>query len=371
MKKLISIVLLVSGAAFAAPNASTYYSQITFSGYTRGETLTNFPVLATFTNSNPSGFLYSQVSSPNGWDLRFSSDAAGSSLLNYEIEQWDTTKTSFVWVQVPILTNNATVYAWWGGSDTTRQTYTTNGATWDANYRAVWHLPNGATLTAKDSTTNVADGTINGAGATNGVIGGCASFSTGPKDITSSSSALNFAGPVTVAAWVYPTINNAYQAVMGRSSGYNARPYALFMSASGSGYMFFSCNNGAFNGDISLTKPWAINQWNHIEATANGTSIQIYVNGQLSGSVANPNMANLNSSATAFIGYDTGTSGYQLQGRMDEPRISSIARSTNWIWAEYMNMASNATAFQTYGAATSIGATPSKTNPYLQFFINQ
>ncbi len=38
-------------------------------------------------------------------------------------------------------------------------------------------------------------------------------------------------------------------------------------------------------------------------------------------------------------------------GSMDEFRVAKVARSGNWLWAEYMNVASNG-VFNTYEMAT-------------------
>ena len=43
-----------------------------------------------------------------------------------------------------------------------------------------------------------------------------------------------------------------------------------------------------------------------------------------------------------------------LNARMDEVRISNVARSTNWLWATYLNIASN-NAFNSHGPVTAIG----------------
>ena len=43
---------------------------------------------------------------------------------------------------------------------------------WDSNYKGVWHLANGASLTGSDATSNAANGIINGATATIGQIDG-------------------------------------------------------------------------------------------------------------------------------------------------------------------------------------------------------
>lgn len=70
--------------------------KITFSGYNRLETLTNFPALIAFRHDVAnSGFMYNQFASLSGWDLRFR-DSTETQVLNYEIEKWDTNGTSYV-----------------------------------------------------------------------------------------------------------------------------------------------------------------------------------------------------------------------------------------------------------------------------------
>ena len=63
--------------------------KITFAGYNKSETLTNFPALVVL-GTNITGFLYNDFDSPSdGADLRFA-DSTESVPLNYEIERWDT-----------------------------------------------------------------------------------------------------------------------------------------------------------------------------------------------------------------------------------------------------------------------------------------
>ncbi len=86
--------------------------QITFSGYEGATTLTNFPALVVFKKDMPD-FRYSQFTSQNGWDLRFT-DATGMQVLSYDIEQWNTNGDSYVWVRVPALAGrNTSIWAYW------------------------------------------------------------------------------------------------------------------------------------------------------------------------------------------------------------------------------------------------------------------
>ncbi|HET9220485.1 MAG TPA: hypothetical protein VFR18_26135 [Terriglobia bacterium] len=58
-------------------------------------------------------------------------------------------------------------------------------AAWESNFKVVYHFGDGVTLSASDSTANSADGSITGATATTGKIGGGASFAGGSDTINS------------------------------------------------------------------------------------------------------------------------------------------------------------------------------------------
>ena len=88
-----------------------------FTGYQPDVAVTGFPLLVIL-DTGISNFSYSQFSSPIGGDLRFA-DSTETIELPYEIEEWDTGGTSYVWVRVPVLTSNATIQAYWGNADET------------------------------------------------------------------------------------------------------------------------------------------------------------------------------------------------------------------------------------------------------------
>ena len=95
-----------------AMNAWGHGARIAFPGYTGSETLTNFPMLVRLDAGNVPGFSYAQMAFANGADLRFT-DAAGAEL-SYEIESWNPSGTSLVWVKVPSLAKGGSIIAYWG-----------------------------------------------------------------------------------------------------------------------------------------------------------------------------------------------------------------------------------------------------------------
>src|SRR5206468_3593643 len=96
------------------------------------------------------------VTNASGYDIVFTTNTSGSTILNHEIETYNgTTGAVNMWVQIPTLshTTDTVFYVCYGNSAvTTSQEHAT--AVWDSNYKGVWHLPNGTTLTANDSTSN-------------------------------------------------------------------------------------------------------------------------------------------------------------------------------------------------------------------------
>ena len=76
----------------------------------------------------------------SGWPEGLAAAYLGK-ILNYEIESFETNGISYIWVQIPELTNNLSIWAIWGNVFATNQeSYTTNGAVWSEGYEAVYHF---------------------------------------------------------------------------------------------------------------------------------------------------------------------------------------------------------------------------------------
>jgi autotransporter-associated beta strand protein len=95
--------------------------KITFSGYNKTDTLTNFPALVVL-STNITNFSYIEFGSTNGWDLTFQ-NSNETVLLNYEIEKWDPSTISSptdipgcqLWLRADqgVLTNTSGVVTNW------------------------------------------------------------------------------------------------------------------------------------------------------------------------------------------------------------------------------------------------------------------
>ena len=161
----------------AWPNGYGYQATFTVAAGQVPSAQTNFPALisgtfadfATTANGGRISNTCTQTVGNNATsvpcDLIFTSDAAGTVLLNWEFETYAaTTGAVNIWVNAPNLNTGTVIHAWYGQpSVTTLQT--TPSATWGSNFMAVYHLkenPAGAAPQLNDSTANGNNATMNG-----------------------------------------------------------------------------------------------------------------------------------------------------------------------------------------------------------------
>src|SRR5438552_1444892 len=87
------------------------------------------------------------------------------------------------------------------GSSATANDQQSSTGTWDSNFKGVWHLPNGTTLTPNDSTSNSNNGTlVNTPTATSGQIDGGANFVSGSNQYITAP-AIEPTSALTVEGW--------------------------------------------------------------------------------------------------------------------------------------------------------------------------
>jgi hypothetical protein len=135
-------------------NGFTHSIQLGLSGYSGSQPLTNFPMLVRMNPTLDANFSLNSFASTEANDLRFFDDQGRS--LPYEIESIDFEKEELVaWVRVAELANDRTIFAYWGNEDLSAKApeFSTDGSTWNAAYRGVWHLsPVSISNTLTDST---------------------------------------------------------------------------------------------------------------------------------------------------------------------------------------------------------------------------
>ena len=305
---------------------------------------TTDPGLATISNGG-------HVSSSNGYDIIFTSDPAGQNILNYEMEEYDPVHGQVIaWVRIPTLSHTAdtTLYVFYGNPSVATSQQNPSGV-WDANYVGVWHLPNGSTLSANDSTTNGNNGSAgSGATATAGIIDGGASFngsSAAYIGLPTSGNEWNFSGDLTLSAWIKTTGNRflAMQLQDGNPLAYLSVGPTTVGGSSNDAVAYFRTNGG---GVLVASGNTAVNdgRWHHVQVVRNtGETVLIYVDGSLDSTTSYPDSGLISDSGGgASIG---GGGSFAFNGVIDEARISKVARSSDWIATEHNNESSPATFY--------------------------
>jgi DNA-binding beta-propeller fold protein YncE len=367
MKKYIFLTLF--GFLCVAPphaHASYLYARsitVTSTPSIASGTQTNFPMLVASTlaswESSSTGAgaqIQNLCTTPKGGqepcDLVFatSTNNCGIGNLSFETESYTSSTGALIdWVKMPTIATNTVIYACYGDSTvTTDQSHPSS--TWNSNYVGVWHFPNGTLLNASDSTSNANNSATTTATAALGYMDGGAAVTSTQTMIVPSSASLNFAGAMTLDTWVYPTTSSTYQALIIKETNSSTRQYALDLSALGTGDLYFG-GSGHKASDYAVNPGWAVNAWNHIAVAANGTTVNMYVNGALANSTATSTDASVATNQVSF-GREATANLYELFGRLDEARIMKTAASSSWILTEYNNESSPNT-FYTIGSEVS------------------
>ena len=174
-------------------------SVITFDNSGQAETLTDMPVLVVLNSGN----INYSLTNDDGSDLRFF-DANGNALA-YDIEEWNESGDSYVWVKVPQITggsNTDTITMYWGNAAATSAEDAS--AVWSNGYAAVHHLHDDF----NDATVQRNTGTNSGSADTDGQVGDGQLFD-GADDFVSLGDDASiqdiFDGGGTVSAWIYAT----------------------------------------------------------------------------------------------------------------------------------------------------------------------
>src|SRR3989338_7734127 len=249
----------------AGVNSTMYRRKITFNNSAQAENLTNFPVLIKLDSTRID---YSKVQDA-GQDLRFT-DSDGTTLLSYEIEKWDETGNSFVWVKIPQIDASSStdyIYMYYGNASATDSQSATG--VWDSNFKLVQHLKESSGTTTADSTSNGNNGTkvseTSPTALSSGKIGTSQTFN-GTSDYVDTSYIQYQVTAYTIEAWVKTTSGN--RIVQDRGSG-AGRSLSFGATA-------YSMDTDGENVGVSTLATVADNTWRHVVgvwAASSGTPV--------------------------------------------------------------------------------------------------
>ncbi len=330
---------------------------------------TNFPVLISTTTTalKFTGFANGHVASSTGKDILFTS-SDGTTKLSHEIELYASSTGNLIsWVKVPSLSTSTdtVLYMYYGNAAATDQSTTTG--VWDDGgsgyFKGVWHLKEtGTNPQVFDSTANANNSTAQTWTPTSGQMDGAGSFTAASSQYASMSnpSNINFGtASWSFSTWVnissYPSLVSEILTKSADNSWVSGGKEIGILS---DGKLIYD-RWGGQPSSVSSSTTIPLNTWTHIAVAVNYSGgnqfVTVYLNGVNSGTGTIVSTADVGSHVVKLAAVGGGS--YYLNGFLDEPRISSTARSADWIKTEYNNQYSTSTFYQVAAAEVMASTT--------------
>jgi hypothetical protein len=354
-----SSIASVVGKPATFLNAANYYGmRITFSGYTNTETLREFPVLVRLSASVP-GFSYAQFASPNdGADLRFAAENGRE--LPFEIEKWNPSGESLVWVQVPsIASTNDYITAHWGNpADSAMPSSNTNGAVWSTlsgsnDFALVYHM-NQSSLPFVDSTLQYPATSGSAPALATGIVGNGSAFNGSSQFLDPG--LVQVPKTFTVSAWVNiaPAATSEQTIWCNKQGGWNTAGFDFYVNSfqTADGKVYFDTSDGVGGNVAPRTAAGTVSfgQWHLLTGTLDGSNgvVHVYIDG-IDQTVATGvdtafQTTNYVRCSALLTGAPGTTGGLPFNGSMDETRIENSVRSPAWVWASWATVANSSFA---------------------------
>ena len=294
------------------------------------------------------------VQNANGYDIVFTSDIVGTTLLNWEVESYDSTNGILVaWVKLPTVSHtvNTVFYMFYGNSSISTFQGGATGTAWDANYLGIYHLSGAGPSVLSSTGSN--NGTNQGVTATAGQIDGGGGFVAASSQYVDCGTGMNPTA-ITYGCWVNPNASGATNyKIMARDNVGNT-VYCTLELTSGKVFAWIKTVSGTPSDSPGGTHTLSNGTWYHVMVTYNSTAgLVVYVNGAVDGTAAATGAINTTAVTFAIGRAGAGSSAY-FNGSLDEVRISQIARSANWILTEYNNQIESGHVYE-FGGGNSCG----------------
>lgn len=293
--------------------------------------ISDFPALVRLSPSGISGFDYAYFKSATGADLAFY-DAKGNHL-PHEIDTWNTSGESLVWVKIPTLTKNMVITACLGNDSLTVQPDPT--VVW-SNYALVWHF--GDHLT--DSTGHNLAYTLGSAATVTGEsLGDCVSVNSGAASLPTPFPYLTTASSFYLSFWARCTMSESSPAVMvSTKSARDGTESGFAIDQSFGRTHLFGGSEKCFEGGFDTYYCYA-GGWHHPLVRYNGQEVSYVTDAGSSYSAAKPIAAVSANENTIELGGNSGenkgVNSQRWHGKFDEVRFSNEPVSAPFNAADY------------------------------------
>lgn len=305
--------------------------------------LVDVPVMVLLDDSR---IRYEEVTDPTT-QLRFVDDAGTD--LAHEIEHWDTSGQSYVWVHVPTIPARAT--------PSLRMYYGANAGTAERpsevwpSYDVVFH----AVSDRLASSVGDLPCTATGIRGDNGVVGQAVRFNTSTSNVrfTNSANILTGLEAFTIEMWLYAdyaegsppaTVRSVLRNGSSIPDGYLERATDVALQFT---LELFFTDSGTFPSTYSTVIP--LRRWVYLAYTTDGQQFWTYRDGAfVDADLATPPRQLIASTPTTVL--QLGATQDAFAGMIDELRVSHTYRDAAWINAQYLSMTGKLVRFVAPGA---------------------
>ncbi len=339
---------LVKGGG-GASELFIYKCELTVSESHTGGALENFPVLVRLSNAAPAGF-YSHAGT-NGSEIRFADE--NGNLIPHEIDTWNDSGTSLVWVKLPQLAAGKKFTMYYGKAGAGDLPSVDSHDVWKQNYGMVWHMNETVNGKVLNAAQNKYHGKILNTGCTFCDAatdkGFCGKAINTPKynetygniEIEHDNGLTPITNKFTLSCWFklndvpgnypvlvkkYPSQNQNYPGFWICRENDNKKLGITTRNVSG-GQVGLSTEATAGLDDMTAS-------WNYVTFVVDGNSASIYVNGKIDAAATSDQML-----PVAAESHNMYIAAKNFDGRVDEMRVTLDAtRSPEWIATEYKTM---------------------------------
>lgn len=311
--------------------------KLTIDSYDVDEVLTDFPLLVHLGTSVGSGgddvsFIFDELGGDGNRRKITVTTGDGETECYVEIESWDDAgEEAYLWVKVPKINNtdDTELFLYFDQTQSDNTAYIGDVDSlvaenvWDDSHEFVWHL------CETDNDINDSAGNFDGTGVN--LVSYPSSIISAGQDVTGGANGVDSDGTLdlgigdfTFEIWVrLDSVDSNWHNIIGPQSGFTQ--YSNGWWAYQGDWQYWSTGLWLSTGE-SITQ----DDWYHLVATRTDSTVNLYVNGKNEASgVDSANFGN----KVVFIGSDNM---YPLEGKVDEARISSSARSGTWIEVSYL-----------------------------------
>jgi hypothetical protein len=290
------------------------------------------------------------VQNANGYDIAFFSDSGLTTALDCEQVYWSASTGQVEFhVRIPTLshTTNTTIYIGFGDSGVSTAQCASTG-TWNSAYKLVWHLPNGSSLTANDSTANGNSSTLisGGVAASTFTLDGAASWGSVNNSSYISS---NFTMPTTnftYSVWIQSSGSGVYNRPVG-AGDYTGGTFgtSIVWNLSSNTSVVFRQGSNTGVGDCTYVPSGGFTVPHYLVVTRDSTNGAVIYDNGVSVCTNSTYKSITTGGNHVWLGRDQNQNSNGYLGAIDEFRVSNTVRSADWIATEYNNQSSPSTFY--------------------------